>query len=141
MYVKIIQSGEFIERYQYEKSPAPKVSKYSRSNARKSTGDSVGNAIGRRYSSALRAQRSFFRLVRANTGRGKAPAMVTLTMLQSVSLRAAWQEFTRFVVRLNKGRDSQIRYIAVPESTRVIQVIRAPTGTTKLTLAKALPKY
>jgi len=116
MYVKIIQSGEFIERFQYEKSPAPQV----RTNGAKSRyGSHSGNddraRFGRRSSSVVRAQRSFFRLVRANTGRGEAPALLTLTMLDIVSLREAWCDFTAFIVRLNKEKYPRVRYIAVPE--------------------------
>jgi len=111
MYTKVIQSGDLIEVFQYEKFPNPPRKK--RSRRRK------GASIGRRYHrNVYRAQRNFSRLVRANLfglKRMGAPVLLTLTMLRVVSIEEAWAVYTSFCARFKRGRRDPLYLVGVPE--------------------------
>jgi hypothetical protein len=107
VYIKFIQSGTMLERYEYEKEPIS-IPRRKRDIAR-------WEPFGiRRTSSAKRAQSSFFRLVRANVSPAKPPALLTLTMREIVSLKEAWGAYRLFAQRC-KGAFPGVSYISVSE--------------------------
>jgi len=105
MYTKVIQSGNLIEIYTYEKDP-PEFRPRKKSRFKNT----------RRYRRNVeRARVSFFRLVRANLGPTRVPAFITLTMRDVVSLGEGWKAFTRFAARLKYRTKGRVSLIAVPE--------------------------
>jgi len=107
MYTKIIQSGNLLEIYEYEKEPIPPKAK------RRKPRRSYGRRVSR---NSERARRSFFRLVRSNVGFGASPALLTLTMYDIVPIGDAWKCFTAFFARWNRKRKAErLRFIAVSE--------------------------
>jgi len=110
-YTKIIQSGDFLEVYRYEKNLPIRRKIRSPDTYRK------GNRqdIERSPDSIRRAARAFRRLVRANLAGDVPPALLTLTMHQKLSYAASVRIFTRFIARLRRSAGREFRYIAVPE--------------------------
>jgi hypothetical protein len=109
MYTKVIQSGDLIEVYEFEK--APRVFEKRIRKARRSA-----RRYNWRYSSnCARARKAFVRLVRANCGSEVLPALVTLTMAKIYRIDVAYREFTAFIERLRRVYGRGFRYIAVPE--------------------------
>lgn len=109
-YTKLIKSGDIIELYQYEKD-LPKQSRIR--IKRRVKGLTV--RVLRSFANVQRQRKSFYRLVRANIGREESPALVTLTMYQSVGITSAYQFVTAFFARLRREFGPKIRYIGVPE--------------------------
>lgn len=111
MYTKIIRSGDILEIYQYEKEPAKK------SNFRKQRAKGVIKRYSRRKDNLARCKRDFKRLVWANLSGEERPILVTLTMLQVVEIKSAYEELTAFFNRLRRRKEfsREFRYIAVPE--------------------------
>jgi len=107
MYVKIVQSGDLIEKYIYEFEPARKThqSRYRRRSAKRHT---------RRGDSLARLKRHFYRTVRANVFFG-CPALLTLTMREVVGIDEANRAFTRFAHKLRRRSGNELSYLAVPE--------------------------
>lgn len=105
MYKKIIQNGDTIEVYEYEKDP-PEYRQRKKSRYKNTR---------RRAKNVSRAHASLFRLVQANMGPNKIPAFLTLTMRDIVSLRAGWGAFQKFTHKLRRVAPGPISYIAVPE--------------------------
>lgn len=111
MYKKVIQSGNLIEVYEYERAPTPP--KLFRRKKKRSQQDAFKKR-GRRWDNSHRARKAFTRLVRANMGQGAPPCLLTLTMLEITSMRQAYAEFKAFQRKL-RGWGLVERYIGVPE--------------------------
>ncbi len=106
-YEKIVQSGDLIEIYQYEKAPIPQK-KSKRKERRKPY---------KGYKSERHIKRAVFqfrRKVRATQILG-TPCMVTLTMAECVSISDAYKLHTEFFVRMRKVFGKDIIWITVPE--------------------------
>ncbi len=119
-YTKIIQSGDLIEKYEYEKPPPERVPRkvkpgriapWSDQLTEERRADCIHK---RRISSINRCRQSFFRLVRANLHAG-APILLTLTMLDIVDLRTAYACYHEFGQRLRRIIGKNTSWIAVPE--------------------------
>jgi hypothetical protein len=109
MYTKIVQSGNLVEIYEYEYSPAPKRPPKRRERRfRRYT---------RRIDNMGASKRRFGRLVRANLF-GDNPSFCTLTFRDIVSLDVCNKHFTLFGMRLRSAFGDRLRYIAVPEFQR-----------------------
>lgn len=105
MYQKIIQSGEVLEIYTYEKDP-PEYRPRKKSRFKNP----------KRYRrNVSRARASFFRLVQANLGPSRRPAFLTLTMREIVPIREGWRSYTLFAQRLRNATQGRVACIAVPE--------------------------
>jgi len=113
-YLKIIQSGEVTEVYEYEREPeyhAPDPSKRQKRGVRRDD----RQIIARRADNIIRLQRAFTRLVRANCGSANPPALVTLTMFEVVGIDDAYPALSVFIQHLRAVTKRDIRYIGVPE--------------------------
>jgi len=107
-YEKIVQSGDLIEIYQYEKAPnPPRIRKARRENW-------VGYPRYKSKRHIARAVFNFRRKARATLVRG-IPHMLTLTMLDIVDIATGYKLFTEFGVRLRKVYGKEIIWIASPE--------------------------
>lgn len=111
-YSKLIQSGEFVEEWEYEREPdvisrgvtrKPRVKKIYRQE--------------RRFDSILAARRSFQRLVRANIREGEPLGLLTLTTEQNTTVSDGYKQYTRFASELRR-RFHMVKIIAVPEFQR-----------------------
>ena len=112
-YKKVIKSGNVIEIFSYEKAPVRTGRKH---RARKTPSDSRPPATDRRrFDNIKRLRQRFIRLVRSNTGRGDANALVTLTMSAIVDIETASRHFNQFTGKLRKTFGDNFRYIGVPE--------------------------
>jgi len=114
-YIKIVQSGDLIEKYSYERSPSPKRL-LKKSSERILTDIQRANRAlhGRRDTSVVRAKKSFRRLVRSNL-LGERPHLLTLTMLDIVPIESAYVCFTAFGQRLRKFYRAPLAWVSVPE--------------------------
>lgn len=119
-YIKVIQSGDLIEKYEYEKSPPTPVSRKAKSGRIAKWSDQLTEerradwVHKRRASSINRCRQSFRRLVRANLYDG-IPVLLTLTMLDIVDLRSAYRCYHEFGQRLRRFIGPGASWIAVPE--------------------------
>jgi len=108
-HVKVIQSGDTIEVWTYEKhSTASK-----RIHIRKKKKAKTVMRMPSRYALRTR-QKSFTRLVRANLDSMGAPVLCTLTMRDIVPLKRAYRLYTLFQQRLRRLVPGVV-HIAVPE--------------------------
>jgi len=106
MYTKIVQSGDLLEIYEYEKEPTPKRFSVKRRRRYKRFTRSIRH---------LRATQKRFRgLVRASLALGR-PALCTLTMLDVVGIAEAYKCFTAWGVRMRRAYGANIQWVAVPE--------------------------
>lgn len=118
-YTKIVQSGDLLEIYQYQKSPSPKRFSLYKKPLKKSL-NSLKNPLQKKPTfrfkrSIQRAKYNFTRKVRASLSLGN-PYMLTLTMVQNdVSLKKSYYHFTKFTLNLRKNYSNQIAWVAVPE--------------------------
>lgn len=104
-YAKIIQSGDLLELYEYEKEPTPKKPNTKRSKRYK------------KYKSdrhIARAVANFRRKVRATLQLG-TPYLLTLTMGDIVDIGVAFKLYTQFGARLRRVYGKEIAWITVPE--------------------------
>jgi len=114
MYTKVIQSGNLLEVYQYEKAPLP-VSRRPRKKAQANAYKRPRNLNRRRGDNVLRLSRGFIRLVRANLGGIHRPAFITLTFERDIPLGDAWGCLSAFAKCCRRNFGEAFRYIAVPE--------------------------
>ena len=106
-YEKIVQSGDLLEVYQYEKMPfPPRIRKRSKRRSERLPFKSERHI--------KRAVFNFRRRARANLVFGN-PHMVTLTMFEIVDVAEAYAIFTQFGVRMRKEFGDAIIWITVPE--------------------------
>ncbi len=124
-YKKIVQSGNLIEVYEYEKDINRKAiqkahdTKFRNEQLRKRHHIKRAPRTGFvRPDNARKRKKSFIRLVRANLVGETAPVFLTLTMYEVRSLRDAWLAFREFNQRLRRNEGKNLRYIAVPEFQR-----------------------
>jgi len=110
-YIKWVQSGTLLERYEYEKN----LPIHRRKPAKAQGRPRDRQFRPRSYQNLRRAERAFRRIVRANLVGDSKPALLTLTMLQELSLSASVKLFTAFIARLRRDHGQTFRYIAVPE--------------------------
>ncbi len=119
-YTKIIQSGDLIEKYEYQfdlPKRVPKDPKRGRVASRDDQLTEEGSADRlhkRRVSSINRCRQSFHRLVRANLSK-TPPVLLTLTMLDVVDIDDAYDSYHEFGQRLRRIIGSGASWIAVPE--------------------------
>lgn len=112
-YTKVIKSGDIVEVYIYERTPAP-VGPRKRKRA-SGSGERDSNTPLRRKDNLRRLQKGFIRLVRSNLEGSGAPAFLTLTMRDVVSLDDAGVYFKGFTKAIRSNYGTGVRYIAVPE--------------------------
>lgn len=116
-YTKIIQSGNTLDVYEYEKSPIGSVG----SRARKvNSGDKRLGALlaGRRGDNLYRSQRALVRLIKSNLVSGSPPSFVTLTTTGTLDTCFVWPAFRQFYRRLKKCFGKGLKYVAVIEYQR-----------------------
>lgn len=111
---KYILSGTQLEHYEYEKIPK---GKQYRSKARKNRlSEAERISFIRRSDNIKRLRKDFVRLIRANLVRAQPPALLTLTVVDSVSFETSVVWFNVFAKRLRrKFSTRELVYIAVPE--------------------------
>lgn len=120
-YTKIIQSGDYIEVYRYQKNRLENGLRQKRKSStqrkRRSRQDYRGDSIANQRTAAniKRAKSGFFRLVSANLQGSENPAFVTLTVTKECDVDIAYYYLKQFVQRLRKIKGVGIRYIATPE--------------------------
>lgn len=107
MYTKVIQSGDLIEEWTFERSPAPKKNPKPR----------VKRVFKqeRRLDNVKRAANTFRRLVRANLAKYGPPALMTLTTAENEDIEAGYKHFTAFGKQLRKNFGNGLVWIGVPE--------------------------
>lgn len=111
-YTKLVQTGNIIEVFRYQRSPAiclPEVASRAANKRRGKRGLSK-----RRSDSINRAAVSFRRIVCGNLSKG-APDLLTLSMLDIVDIRDAYKCYTKFGSRIRKSFGEAVAWIAVPE--------------------------
>lgn len=106
-YEKIVQSGDLLEFYQYQKRPFPP--RVRRKPRRRGDGPRL-----KTERHVKRAIFNFRRRVRATLYYG-TPHLVTFTMWEIMDIGEAYGLFTQFGVRLREVFGSEIVWIAVPE--------------------------
>ncbi|MDQ3077138.1 MAG: hypothetical protein M3Q63_03765 [bacterium] len=111
-HVKIIQSGNKLEIFEYEKEITSKPY-YRTPRKRSQSGDISLRTI--RVDNSRRRIKSFRRLVTSNLVGEAKPSLLTLTMYEIVSLRRGYFAFHKFIRKLRKDCGKTFRYIAVPE--------------------------
>lgn len=114
-HIKLIQSGNFVEVYQFEKDLIPRHphGNFKRRKARGHRGDT--SVLERSESSIRRTRKNFTRVVRANLGGVEHPAFFTFTMLEEVRIDRAWKLYTQFAWRFRRRYGQEPRLITVPE--------------------------
>lgn len=112
-FTKIIQSGNYLEIYEYEKQ----LRKFQTQPFRQKGcfNEKIREITRRRIDNVSRVRKSFIRLVRANLTGDAPPVLLTLTMREVVSIKCAYAEFRLFVMRLRYEFGRGFRYISVPE--------------------------
>jgi len=110
-YIKLIQSGNLIERYAFERTPNPVPFALRMPRKRR-----IFPQQERSPESLTRCRNSFRRLVRANLSSKTPPALITLTMRDIVEIDVAYKAYSKFAWKFRRryGYDS-IGMIAVPE--------------------------
>jgi hypothetical protein len=106
-YTKVVQSGDLIEVYEYEKAPTNKRFFVTKKRRKRYKGYKSERHI-------KRAVFTFRRKVRATQMLGK-PHMFALTMVEITDIATAYKLFTEFGVRLRKVFGKNVVWIAVPE--------------------------
>lgn len=122
-YTKIVQSGDLLEIYDYEKAPSNKRFVGSRHTYKQGVCVACGKVRPQRYRlkrskrHIQRAKDNFRRLVRASLSLGN-PYFVTLTMVSIVDIKEGYRHFTKFTNNLRKLYGKNIAWVAVPEFQR-----------------------
>jgi len=110
-YTKLIQSGNLLEAYIYEKNTIP----YQfRAQSAKARNKKYRKAHDRRADNVRRLSLNFRRLIRANLVGASNPIFVTLTMHKKLHITEAWRAFTTWAFFIRRYRPS-VCYIVVPE--------------------------
>lgn len=104
-------SGTLVERWEYQYAPILFTHRERKDKSR--TGNRKN--FTRRADNVRRAKTTFTRLVRSNLVADQSPALVTLTLLQVVSVKTSFRLLTEFVSRLRKHYGKEFRYIGVIE--------------------------
>jgi len=114
---KVFISGDYVEIYEYEKTPSDKI-RYASRKRKKRSSRGAHVLLERSLGNLKRTRRSFVRLVRANLVGDDPPTLLTLTIYPICGIVQASQLFTEFVARLRRYQRAPFRYIAVPEFQR-----------------------
>jgi len=134
-YTKIVQSGDLLEIYDYEKEPSKKrftntamcgrcatvqylaraknIKQY-RSLLCKKCLDKKRYKKPRKKRNVVRARNQFRRMVRASLALG-APVLATLTMVSITDLTTAYKCLSKFTRNLRKSFGPDIAWVGVPE--------------------------
>lgn len=107
-YTKVIQSGDLVEQWEYEREPNPERLVRRKPRIKRSF------SMERRLDNIIKTKSSFRRLVRANLVLNAPPALLTLTMMDIVPINEAYKEFTRFMHEIRRLH-KHVQWIAVPE--------------------------
>ena len=113
-YSKLIQSGGYVELFQYEYEPIPRKTRFNFKKRKREEFD-IDQSLQRRIDNIYRAKKNFFRLVRTNINPNAKPIFITLTTVNQKSLPIAYVYLTEFRNRLRKIYGDKFKYIAVPE--------------------------
>lgn len=116
-YTKVVQAGNFIEVFNYQKNYVHKDRSGYKKQKRKKTADYRGNSkiSFRSKASIQRARRAFFRIVASNLDGADAVSFVTLTLNKEYPIEVCYIFLCQFFKRLRKIYGEKIRYIGVPE--------------------------
>jgi len=109
-HIKIIESGDTLEIYRYERELPKRRHTYKKRDPRP-----VRRYRSRRLDNVGRLKKGFARLVRVNLARDSDVTLLTLTMARRVRLSTAYGYFTGFAHCLRKKLGKDFQYIAVPE--------------------------
>lgn len=107
-YTKVIQSGNLVEEWVYEREPSPKSHIQLKPRRKRILQE-------RRPDHIIKCRKDFTRLVRANLNPQWPPALMTLTMRDIVDISDAYKLYTAFGRKLKKHYGDEIAWIAVPE--------------------------
>lgn len=115
-YTRVVRSGDSLEVYEYATKPHG-FTTFRKKGVRRKKGSTGSNRaeLLRRVDNVYRAKRSFQRLVRSNFRPVEQPALLTLTMFETLSVAHAYAALTVFFGRLRALAGAGFRYIAVPE--------------------------
>jgi len=108
-YIKVIQSGDLVEVFKYDRSPPLKRRSSNKPRRRR-----LRN-VSRRADSIVACRKQFVRLVRANLSESNPPALLTLTMREIVDISDAYKAYTLFCKRLRTQYGEDLSWIGVPE--------------------------
>lgn len=114
-YIKIVQSGKFLETYEYERDIQPRRSIQKISQRRSYEDVSFDAKYVKRLSNIHRTKKSFTRIVQANLSTSDVPVFCTFTTAGKVGIVTGYQYFTEFILRMRKTFGDSFRYVAVPE--------------------------
>jgi len=110
-YSKVIKSGSQVELWEFERD-LPRRNNHVRKTKR----DLYDFAVNtRRRDNSARQKKAFVRLVRANLGGTRPPALVTLTMREIWPVAYSQSRFHVFTTKLRKRLGKTFRFIAVIE--------------------------
>jgi len=109
-YTKVVQSGNFLEIYEFE-NELPK----RRNNFRKRVKRIFNPYRRRRPDNVRRLRGTFVRLIRSNLTAEENPTFLTLTMREIVDVKDAYRSFSHFMCALRRKFGRGFRYIGVPE--------------------------
>lgn len=110
-HTKIIQAGNQIELYTYERDLPPKS--YKRAKKPRNLYNFI--SIIKRKDNVQRQKTAFVRLVRANIERESVPTFLTLTMREIRSDTHSHDIFQKFITKIRYRLGKTFRYIAVSE--------------------------
>lgn len=115
-YTRIVQSGDTIELYEYQKNYVhPRKRDYTKNTRRASSHcDSDTFVRPRTHRSLKRAKERLIRLVSANLDTKETTAFLTLTLERERPVEVAYSYLSLYWKRLTKKYNG-IRYIGVPE--------------------------
>jgi len=115
-YTRIIQAGEEVELYEYEKKYVSTNKRDYTQNTRRASSDRerTHDVTIRSHQSIKRARSNFLRIVTANIQRENLPAFFTFTIERETSLEVGYSYLYYFWKRIKKLGHAY-RYIGVPE--------------------------
>jgi len=116
-YTRVIQSGNTIEIYNYQKQYVPPRKRdYKKNTRRASSQDEGGYAISyRRTKSVKRAKSNIIRLVQANLQRAEFPIFLTLTLERERPLELGYAYLKNFWQIIQRRTGKEVAYVGVPE--------------------------
>lgn len=113
-YHRVLDSGNILEIWSYEKAPRPHAKPRKRIQKEASSlGDRI--ASRRRKDNIRRTRQRFVKLVSINCARAGVPALLTLTMRSIVPIETSSKFFAAFFDTLKRTYKIDIEYIGVPE--------------------------
>lgn len=110
-YVKVVQSGNSLEVYEYENETSKNLRLFRKRKV--VYGDRKTRTF--RPDNIRRKVKSFGRIVRSNLTGIDRPALLTLTMYEVVGIKRAYSLLSVFFQRLRVDYGGDIKYVAVPE--------------------------